>query len=76
MPAGTRSAWPQQPGAEIRRNTGGHVRVLPMEGHPSHGFTFGVAGTVAPLVDLRREDGRLPAHMRAVPITKPGRQRQ
>ncbi len=63
-------------GAEIRCNTGGHVCVLPMEGRPLHGMTFGVVGTVAPLVDLRGEEGRSPARMRPAPITEAGRQRQ
>ena len=39
-------------GAEIRCNKGGHVCPLLMEGHPLHGATFGVVGTVTPLVDL------------------------
>ena len=42
-----------------------------MEGHSLHGMAFGVAGTVAPLVDLRIAGGRFPARMRAVP--KPDR---
>ena len=63
-------------GAEIRCSKGGHVCVLPMAGHPLHGLTSGVAGTVAPLVDLRGEEGRSPARMRPAPITEVGRQRQ
>ena len=55
---------------------GRHVCVLPVEGHPLHGLTSGVAGTVAPLVDLRGEEGRSPARMRPAPITEAGRQRQ
>ncbi len=54
-------------GAEIRCNKGGHVCALFMEGHPCDGATFGVAGTITPLVDLWVEEGRLPRYMRAVP---------
>ncbi len=57
-------------GAEIRCNKGGHVCALLMEGHPLHGSTFGVPGTITPLVDLWIAEGRLPDHMRVVP--KPG----
>jgi hypothetical protein len=39
-------------GAEIRCNKGGHVCGLFMEDHPLDGWTFGVVGTVTPLVDL------------------------
>jgi hypothetical protein len=39
-------------GAEIRCLRGGHVCGLLMEAHPFHGATFGVPGTVTPLVDL------------------------
>ncbi len=58
-------------GAEIRCNKGGHVCALLMEGHPLHGATFGVVGTVTKLIDLWVEERRLPSYMRAVP--KPGR---
>ncbi len=54
-------------GAEIRCNKGGHVCGLSMEGHPLDGWTFGVVGTVTPLVDLWADERRLPAYMRAVP---------
>ncbi len=54
-------------GAEIRCAKGGHVCALFMEGHPLDGATFGVVGTVTPLVDLWVEEGRLPSYMRAVP---------
>ena len=57
-------------GAEIRCHKGRHVRALFMEGHPLHGMTFGVVGTITPLVDLWVEERRLPAYMRSVP--KPG----
>ena len=54
-------------GAEARCNKGGHVCAPLLEGHPLHGATFGVVGTVMPLVDLRVEEGRLPGYMRTVP---------
>jgi hypothetical protein len=38
-----------------------------MEGHPLHGSSFGVVGTITPLVDLWGEERRLPSYMRAVP---------
>ena len=37
-----------------------------MEGHPCHGMTFGVLGTITPLVDLWLDEGRLPDYMRVV----------
>ena len=40
---------------------------LSMEGHPLDGMTFGVPGTITPLVDLWIAEGRLPDYMRAVP---------
>ena len=55
-------------GAEIRCNKGGYVYALLMEGDPCNGATFGVAGTVTPLVDLWVEEGRLPRYMRAAPV--------
>ncbi len=54
-------------GAEIRCAKGGHVCGLLMVGHPLLGHTFGVAGTITPLVDLWVEERRLPDLMRAVP---------
>jgi hypothetical protein len=54
-------------GAEIRCLTGGHVCGLFMEGHPLDGRSFGVAGTITPLVDGWADHGRLPDHVRAVP---------
>ncbi len=54
-------------GAEIRCAKGGHVCALLMEGHPLDGHSFGVAGTVTPLIDLWLDERRLPGHMRAVP---------
>jgi hypothetical protein len=62
-------------GAEIRCAKGGHyakdghVCTLFMEGHPLHGHTFGVVGTITPLVDLWVEEGRLPGHT----LTRSGR---
>ena len=53
--------------AEIRRDKGGHVCGLFMEGHPLHGSTFGVPGTITPLVDLWIRERRLPDYMRPVP---------
>ncbi len=54
-------------GAEIRCLKGGHVCGLLMEGRPLDGLSFGVVGTVTPLVDIWADHGRLPDHMRAVP---------
>ena len=51
-------------GAEIRCTKGGHVCGLYMEGHPLHGHSFGVVGTVLPLVDLWVDIRGLPEHMR------------
>ena len=38
-----------------------------MEARPLHGLSFGVAGTITPLIDLSLDEGRLPYSMRAVP---------
>jgi hypothetical protein len=54
-------------GTEIRCNKGEHVCALLMEGHPLHGATFGVVGTVTPLVELWVDERRLPPYMCAVP---------
>ena len=43
---------------------GGHVCGLEMSGHPLSGMTFGVAGTITPLIDLWADEGRLPSYMR------------
>ena len=56
-------------GAEIRCLKGGHVCGLFMDDHPLHGSSFGVVGTITPLIDLWVEERRLPAYMRAVPKT-------
>ncbi len=56
-------------GAEIRCDKGGHICGLLMEGHPLNGWTFGVVGTVTPLVDLWVEERRLPDHYRAASAT-------
>ena len=53
--------------AEIRCNRGGQVCTLLMPGHPLHGNSFGVVGTVTPLIDVWVEEHRLPSYMRAVP---------
>ncbi len=51
-------------GAEIRGLKGGHVCGLVMPGHPLDGSTFGVPGTITPLVDLWIREQRLPDYMR------------
>ena len=38
-----------------------------MAGHPLDGLSFGVVGSISPLVDLWADHGRLPDYMRAVP---------
>ena len=53
--------------AEIRCAKDSHVCVLFMPDHPLDGMTFGVPGTITPLVDLWIRERRLPDHMRAVP---------
>ena len=40
---------------------------LAMEGHPLHGWTLGVVGTVTPLVELWVDERRPRAYMKAVP---------
>ena len=47
-------------GAEIRCLNGGHVRGLSMPRHPLDGTTFGVPGTITPLVDLWIREQRMP----------------
>jgi hypothetical protein len=51
-------------GVEIHCCPGGHVCGLTMRDHPLNGATFGVVGTVTPLVDLWLDEGRLPGHIR------------
>jgi hypothetical protein len=51
-------------GARIECLPGGHVCALFMPEHPLHGLTFGVVGTITPLVDLWTDESRLPAYMR------------
>ena len=47
-------------GAEIRCLKGGHVCALLMPEHPLHGATFGVVGTVTPLIErVSKTWGRL-----------------
>jgi len=45
---------------------------LLMNGHPLHGLTCGVPGTVTSLVDRWLDTGRLPSYMRAVPEAERG----
>ena len=52
-------------GARIECMAGGHVCGLFMPQHPLHRSTFGVVGTITPLVDLWADEGRLPSHYRA-----------
>ncbi len=40
---------------------------LLMPEHPLHGGSFGVVGTITPLIDLWVEERRLPSQLRAVP---------
>ena len=54
-------------GARIECLPGGHVCGLFMNDHPLHGATFGVPGTVTPLIDMWLDERRLPDHMRVVP---------
>jgi hypothetical protein len=54
-------------GAVIDCLKGGHVRRLLLPEHPLAGMSFGVAGTITPLVDLWLDEGRLPSYMRASP---------
>jgi hypothetical protein len=54
-------------GARIECLKGGHVCGLFLEGHPLTGQTFGVVGTITPLVDSWLDVGRLPSYRRAVP---------
>ena len=54
-------------GAEIRCMPGGHVCALYLDGHPLTGRSFGVVGTITPLVDIWLDEKRLPDYMRAVP---------
>lgn len=54
-------------GARIECGKGGYVCSLFLEGHPLDRQSFGVVGTITPLVDLWLDEGRLPTYMRAVP---------
>jgi hypothetical protein len=54
-------------GAVIDCLKGGHVCRLLLPAHPLTGMSFGVAGTITPLVDLWLDEGCLPAYMRAMP---------
>jgi hypothetical protein len=53
-------------GSRIECFKGGHVCGLFMEGHPLDRLTFGVVGTITPLVGLWLDEGRLPDYMRVV----------
>jgi hypothetical protein len=55
----------QYRGARIECYRGEHVCGLFLEGHPLNGLSFGVVGTVTPLVDLWVEKRELPPYMRA-----------
>ncbi len=64
--------FPTRPREETQVQAAGplrrcHVCILLMPAHPLHGCTFGVVGTITPLVDLWVEERRLPDYMRAVP---------
>lgn len=41
----------------------GRVFALLMDGHPLHGLTFGVPGTITPLIDSYLDHGHPPAYM-------------
>ncbi len=56
-------------GAEIRCNKGGLVCTLFLEDHPPNGNTFGVVGTITPLIDIWLDHRRLADHIRA--LSKP-----
>jgi hypothetical protein len=66
-------------GAIIECLKGGHVCTLRMATHPLDGSSFGVVGTIVPLIDLWLDESRLPDYMRAVvqggPQSRPRRQR-
>jgi hypothetical protein len=51
-------------GARIECCPGVYVCGFFLDGHPLTGQTFGVAGTITPLIDLWLDDGRLPSYMR------------
>ena len=53
--------------AEIRCLRGGNVCGLFMAEHPFHSGSFGVPGTITPLIDLWLDEKRLPDYVRAVP---------
>jgi hypothetical protein len=55
--------------ARIECHKGGHVCGLFLDGHPLHQMSFGVPGTITPLIDLWVEKDEPPVYMRAVPRT-------
>jgi hypothetical protein len=58
--------------AHIQCSKGGFVCSLFMNGHPLDRQSFGVAGTITPLVDVWLDDQRLPDHY----ISAPGYKRR
>ena len=54
-------------GTEIHCCPGGHVCGLVLRDHPLNDATFGVAGTIMPLMDVWLDEGRLPRHLRQKP---------
>jgi hypothetical protein len=54
-----------RPDANADAFAGIFIRSAVMDGHPLQGMTFGVVGTITPLVDLCVEEHQLPAYMRA-----------
>jgi hypothetical protein len=50
-------------GARIECAKGAHVCGLFLDGHPLTGHSFGVVGTVTPLVDVWLDERRLPPHI-------------
>lgn len=50
--------------AEIHCCPGGHVCGLVLAGHPLNGATFGVPGTITPLLDSWLDEGQLPRQLR------------
>ena len=53
--------------AEILSLRDGQVCGLLMAAHPLYGATFGVPGTITPLIDIWLDEGRLPGHLSVVP---------
>jgi hypothetical protein len=51
--------------AEIHCLPSGQFCGLTMRDHPLNGVTFGVVGTIPPLIDLWLDERRLPGYIRA-----------